>query len=276
MSSLVGMLDSRLSSLSIWIGLLIYVLTLLVIVALAYWRKWLTESGLVAAFILGLFILYLGGFSAFIILLFFFIAGSLLGKAVKSMNLVEKKGDRRDCFQVLANGVPALIGLILYHYSGYPIAGLIAFSSALSEALADTSSGDIGRLSDKAPVSIIAFTPVPKGISGGVTVLGFLGGLVAAFLVALIHIGTYPYSMLSSFFLVSGCGFLGSILDSILGATIQVHYRDKSGKLTEKSEIDGVKLERVRGIPFVDNDMVTFISGLFSMTLAFMLSIVIL
>ncbi len=275
MSSLMGILDSKVTLLPIWAIILIYVAVLLVMVGVAFWRKWLTVSGLCAAFIVGLFILYLGGFSAFIILLFFFVAGSLIGKVARSYNSVEKKSDKRDCFQVLANSIPALVGLMLFRYSSYQMAGLVAFSSSLAEALADTWSGDIGRLSGKDPVSIITFTKVPKGISGGVTLLGFAGGFIASFLVALLFIGTYGL-WLSGFMIVIGTGFLGSVLDSILGATVQVHYRDKQGRLTEKSVLDGEKLERARGVPFIDNDFVNLISGLFSLTLSFLLSIILL
>lgn len=273
MSSLVGFLDYKMLSLPVWSVILIYIAVLSLMVAIASWKKWLTLSGNIAAFLLGLFILYLGGFSAFLVLLFFFIAGSLMGKVVKSFNLLEKKGDRRDCFQVLANGIPALIALLLYHFTPYKDAGLIAFASALSEALADTWAGDIGRLSTKDPVSIITFTKVPKGISGGVTMLGFIGSFVASFLIALMYIGTYSMNMIG-FMIVLVFGFVGAIVDSVLGATIQVHYRDSDGHLTEKSEKDGKKLERARGIPFIDNDGVNFISGLFSASLGFAFALI--
>lgn len=275
MSSLTGILDMKIEAIAGWAQLLIYVAILIFMVAIAFWRKWLTRSGLGAAFFVGLFTLYLGGFSAFSILLFFFISGSLLAKVVKKDNPLEKKSNKRDAFQVLANSLPALIALLLYRYSGHPIASIVAFSSSLSEALADTWSGDIGRLSNKDTVSIITFTKVPKGISGGVTPLGFLAGFIASMLVALLHIGTFGYHLYSSFITVLFTGFLGSVLDSILGATVQVHYRDKNGCLTEKSESDGEKLERVRGIPFIDNDVVNLISGLFSMTLSFSLGVLV-
>lgn len=275
MSSLVGMLDIRMSELPIWCALLIYIAILAIIVLIANRHRWLTLSGLIASFIIGLFVLYLGGFSAFIILLFFFIGGSLSGKISRSANQYEKKGDKRDSMQVLANSIPALVFLLLSNFGNYRVAGLVAYSSAIAEALADTFSGDIGRLSQEDPVSIITFTKVPKGISGGVTLLGFSGGLAASFLVALLHIGTYPYELSRSFVIIAGTGFLGSFIDSVLGATLQVQYRKEDGTLTEKSEIDGKKLERARGIPFIDNDAVNFISGLMAAVLAFVIAIAI-
>ena len=268
MFSLVEILDLKIAFLPFWVSLVIYLSVLAVIVAISLWRKWVTVSGAIAAFVLGLFILYIGGFTAFIILLFFFVAGSLMGKVSKSFNLLEKKGDKRDVFQVLANGLPALIALLIFKFSSHKAAALVAYSASLAEALADTWAGDIGRLSRKDPVSIITRTKVPKGISGGVTSLGFMGAMLASLLIAMLYVGCVDFNLVGGAFVIVW-GFLGSVFDSILGATIQVQYRDGNGKLTEKGELDGKKLERVRGIPFVDNDMVNLLSGLFSMSFAY-------
>lgn len=268
MFSIVEILDLKIALLPFWVSLMIYLSVLSVIVAISLWRKWVTVSGAVAAFILGLFVLYIGGFTAFIILLFFFVAGSLMGKVCKSFNPFEKKSGKRDMFQVMANGLPALIGLLIFKFSSHQAAALVAYSSALAEALADTWAGDFGCLSRKDPVSIITRTKVPKGISGGVTALGFMGALIASMLIAMLYVGYVQFDFIGGVIVVV-CGFLGAVVDSILGATIQVQYRDARGSLTEKGEVDGKKLERVRGIPFIDNDMVNFLSGLFAMSISY-------
>ncbi len=58
-------------------------------------------------------------------------------------------------------------------------------------------------------------------------------------------------------------GFTGSVIDSFLGATVQVAYRENtSGKITEKAGRGNFHSRHslVKGIPFVDNDMVNFMS----------------
>lgn len=268
MSSLVFLLDQKLDSLGL-VKYLIYAAILALMAIVARKKRWLTMSGIVAAVISGAVIFYINGFSAFVILLFFFLAGTMLSKAMKREIRSEKKGSERDMMQVFANCIPALIAMFLYKLTPYKTAALIAYSSAIAEALADTWAGDFGMLSDKDPLSIVTFTKVPKGISGGVTILGFMGSLLGSSLIAMLHEGTYNPSF-ESFFIIAISGFLGAVLDSFLGATVQVHYRDGEGFLTEKDG-DG-KFERARGVPFIDNDIVNLISGLFSMSFSFLMA----
>ena len=271
METLTGKLDKYMAFLSPWILLLIYVLILSLMAFVSYKKKWLTFSGTLAAFVLGLVVLWMGGFSAFLVFLFFFISSSLISRATAFVNKREKKGNSRDMIQVLANGLPAVISLLFVRLSSLYIPALAAFSAAVSEATADTWSGSFGVMSHKDPVSIVTFTKVPRGISGGVTVLGFLGGFSASLLVASLAMGVFGFSW-GIGCIVAGSGFLGSVMDSLLGAVVQVQYRAKDGSLTEKEEENGERNERVRGIPGFDNDVVNFVSGLLSAFLAMALS----
>lgn len=271
MSSLVVRLDGSIALLPFWNIFLIYLSVLLVVVFLAIWRKWLTTSGLVGAFVLGFIVLYLGGFSSFLILLFFFLSSSLLSKLKRAVNKKEKKGNKRDLEQVLANGIPCLIGLFLTRRTLFLRIGLIGFSSSLAEATSDTWSSVFGIMSKKEPVSIVTFTKVPRGLSGGVTVLGLLCGLLGSFLVASLHSLIFT-SSIQDILIIASSGFLGSIIDSFLGATVQEHFRDSNGLLTEKEEDGGIRYERVRGIPGFNNDSVNFCSGILSLSLSLLLS----
>lgn len=268
MSSLVSLLDNKIDGIG-FAKYFIYAAIIVILAIVARKKRWLTPSGTAAACVSGFAILYINGFSSFIILLFFFLSGTMLSKVIRHEIKSEKKGSERDMMQVLANCLPALIALFIYKLTPYKTAALVAYAAAIAEALADTWAGDFGMLSDKDPLSIVTFTKVPKGISGGVTMLGFMGALFGSSLIALLYEGTFNPTF-QSFFIITISGFLGSVLDSFLGATIQVHYRDKEGFLTEKDG-DG-EYERARGIPFVDNDMVNLISGMFSMSLSFFIA----
>ncbi len=270
MSSLVALLDRQVDALGP-LRYLVYAFLILVMILISKRKRFLTTSGLIAAAICGFMNLYIGGFSSFVILLFFFLAGSVLSKAMKREIKSEKKGCERDATQVLANCIASLFALFLYKLTPYKEAALIAYASSLAEALSDTFSGDFGMLSDRDPVSIVTFTKVPKGISGGVTMLGFMGGLLGSFLIALLYEGTYQPSFFS-LFLITISGFLGSVLDSLLGAVLQVHYRDRDGLLTEKDHDENGPFERARGVPFIDNDMVNFLSSLFSFSISFFIA----
>lgn len=271
MQTLTGRLDRYLTLLPLWALLLIYLAVLSLIALFAYKKKWLTLSGAASAIVLGLIVLWMGGVSAFIIFLFFFVSSSLVSKMSKFVNRSEKKGSQRDIVQVLANGLPAVLAIMLIRVPSLSLASLAAFSAANAEAAADTWSGSFGVMSKKDPVSIITFTKVPRGISGGVTALGFLGGFSASLLVAVLSIGVFGHS-LGIACIIAGSGFLGSVIDSVLGAVVQVQYRAKDGSLTEKDEENGEKNERVRGIPGFDNDAVNFTSGILAASLAMLLT----
>ena len=271
MQTLTGRLDRYLTLLPLWALLLIYLAVLSLIALFAYKKKWLTLSGAASAIVLGLIVLWMGGVSAFIIFLFFFVSSSLVSKVSKFVNRSEKKGSQRDIVQVLANGLPAVLAIMLIRVPSLYLASLAAFSAANAEAAADTWSGSFGVMSKKDPVSIITFTKVPRGISGGVTALGFLGGFSASLLVAVLSIGVFGHS-LGIACIIAGSGFLGSVIDSVLGAVVQVQYRAKDGSLTEKDEENGEKSERVRGIPGFDNDAVNFTSGILAASLAMLLT----
>ena len=267
MLSITGYLDSLIDLLNFYLRFLIYSALLFIMIFFAKKKRLLTLDGTITALALGYGFLYLGGLSAYLMLLFFFLTASLLSKAIGGHNKIEEKGSERDLYQVLANGGPAFLFLLLSALTQNSIIFLVGFASALAEAEADTFAGDIGYLSHKDPVSIITFTKVPKGLSGGVTMLGFLGAFLGAILIAMLFVGTY-YLSLPAFFIIIISGFFGALFDSVLGATIQVHYRDESGKLTEhKYGKDGLINERVRGIPIINNDAVNALSGLFAATL---------
>ena len=148
----------------------------------------------------------------------------------------------------------------------YSSAFLGAFAAAIAEAEADTAASSIGMLSARPPVSIVTFTPVPPGLSGGVTALGIVSSLAFSSLIAVLYMGTFG-CVIPELLTIAAAGFLGSLFDSFLGATVQVHYRKEDGTLTEKSLDSGKALERARGIPFLDNDIVNLLSGLFSAAL---------
>ena len=272
MQSLTSYLDGYLSAIPYLWRIAVILLVLGAAAAFSLYKRLLTKGGKAAAFLLGFAVLYISGISGFLIFLFFFISSSMLGVLIRHDRGIEKKSGARDHVQVLANGFPAVFFLLLYRFAGSN-ALLAAFSASVAEATADTWGGEIGRLSRRDPLSIITLTRVPKGLSGGVTALGFAASAAGALLIALLHYASFSASVLQMLS-VAGCGFLGSVLDSFLGASVQVQYRTGDGALTEMSEEDGRKLERARGVPFIDNDMVNFISGMVSGGLAIAFSLV--
>lgn len=273
-------IDSRYIALPFYLRVAI-MLAVIALIGIASWKtRQLTLSGLAAACIMGGATIFLGGFTALLFYMFFFISAALIGKASKKIRGIEKiqrKGGRRDAMQVLANGGAALLALVLYYFSKESLF-LMVFAASLSEAAADTWSGDIGVLSKQEPVSIITMKRVPRGLSGGVSLLGTSAGLLCSVLFGLLYLGNYPSATLSLAAICAAASFAGCLIDSFLGGSVQAHYYDeKSDMLTEHPvSKDGRKLPLARGIRFFDNDMVNLTSNIVTFLLAWGMSYMVL
>jgi uncharacterized protein (TIGR00297 family) len=249
----------------------------------SYFTKQLTFGGAVASLLVGFGTTWVLGFGALGCLMLFFLAAGVLGPIgrnhkAKEASKIQKKGGCRDSLQVFANGGMALFCALLYAFSP-SIISLVMFGAAISEAASDTFAGEVGILSKSKPVSIMSGKPMTPGLSGAVSPLGNVAGLLGAFLIALCWLGNFlpvtGKNIAYASVIILG-GFAGCLLDSVLGATVQAHYFDeKSDLLTEHRYLHGKQLPLARGIRWVDNDMVNLMSNIFGSLLAGALALVI-
>jgi uncharacterized protein (TIGR00297 family) len=241
------------------------------LLCLLAWRlKWLSVSGALSAIVVGATVLQFSHWGGWLLLLMFFFTSTVLGKIARPIAAlvdsgIQKKGGCRDWAQVMANGGLAALAAFYYGVGGGQMA-LVMLGSALAASTADTWSGEVGIMSHKPPVSIRTFRPVPPGLSGGITWLGTLSGLLGSVLIAVAWYGAFAihadgsWELLAS--IVTVAGFCGTLVDSYLGATLQGHYWDPQRKqITEHAVRDGVKLELCRGIRWIDNDVVNLLSN---------------
>jgi len=119
---------------------LVIALSLLMIGGGAYAAKQLKLSGVAAAVVIGAVSMYVYGFTALFTFLFFFLSAAIIGKLSKRIRGIEEiraKGGKRDGMQVIANGGPAALALLLYALSSSEIF-LMVFASCIAEACSDT------------------------------------------------------------------------------------------------------------------------------------------
>jgi uncharacterized protein (TIGR00297 family) len=227
----------------------------------AYKLKSLSISGGYGAFLLGVFMFGTGNWDTMLPLIGFFVLSSLLSKlsSKKDLNSISSKGSQRDIIQVYANGGIPLVFAILWYTSNFSSGWLYgAFLASLAAATADTWETEIGSFSKKLPVNILTLKRVTKGYSGGISLIGTLGGLIGATTIALIAHFTSSVTLdQATLGLIIGSGFLGSIVDSILGAGLQTKYVCvKCDSPTEKLIHCDYETQRVSGLSWLDNDWV--------------------
>ena len=217
----------------------------------AYWRRALTRDGAVAAAVMGGLVFGRARWRGAAALLAFFVSSSALSRFrerhQQSGLLGQAKGARRDAWQVLANGGAATLALVAGSEGG--------FVSGLAAAGADTWATEIGMLAGHSPRLITSWRPVEPGTSGGVTLPGLAASVGGAACVGLAWwFATRDGHNLRMAVLA---GTLGSVADSLLGATVQALYRcAQCGSLTERGTHCDQPTMLVRGYAWINNDTV--------------------
>ena len=239
---------------------------------IAYRRKSLDKSGVLGSIVCGTSIVGMGGWSWGLCLVYFFVSSSLLSSfrvSEKAIVASDKfsKGSRRDLSQVVANGGLATFFALCFGFSrteGRRRRAKSGFIGALATATADTWATELGTLSPTAPLLITNGKPVAPGTSGGITPLGTaasaLGASSMGFLFWAVEglCSSFAHTPLLALF----SGMAGSCIDSVLGATLQVMYTCPTCKTETEQHIHhcGTHTEFLRGISWMNNDVVNFIA----------------
>lgn len=248
-------------------------------------KKSLDHSGALGGLVVG-FILTIANFSFFTSLLMFFLSSSKLtkwkGEVKKRLDSEYKEGGQRNWIQVFCNGaVPTELALLYMIENGpgeipidfakQPTASWMCLSllAALACSAGDTWASEVGPiLSKSSPRLITTWEKVPVGTNGGVTVVGLasslLGGTfvgLAYFLTQLVFVSDLDISAPQWPIIVFGAlaGFLGSVVDSYLGATMQFSGLDESTGLVVSSPAEETK--HIAGKPILDNNAVNLFSS---------------
>ncbi len=255
-----------------------------IIALLARRRRSLSRSGTVGTVAVGATIFGMGGWSWGLSLIYFFVSSTLFShyrEREKARTAADKfsKGSERDIGQVAANGGLATLLALAYGLTGSSSHGRLfraAFTGALATATADTWATELGVLSKQDPRLITSGKRVSPGTSGGITLLGTATSALGAFSLGMVFwsLQRFPKSLVSLPFVALLSGLAGSFFDSLLGATIQaMYYCPVCEKETERRVHScGAKTTPLRGVPWMDNDVVNFAATVFGGMVALVLS----
>lgn len=235
------------------------------VAGLAWRTRSLSPSGAVTALLVGTVALSATWGLGSYLVVWFALASVLsrIGRARKAERVrgIVEKGDRRDAWQVLANGAVfavASIGAIAWPDARAML--MTAAAAALAAAGADTWATEIGTLVGGAPWSLRLRKRVPPGTSGALTWAGSLGSLVGAATLALIASALHviPMSLVPA---VAAGGLAGAFADSAIGAWWQARrWCPRCMLETEQLGHDcGTRTIPHGGIGRLDNDLVNLL-----------------
>ncbi|XP_071737237.1 protein PGR [Rutidosis leptorrhynchoides] len=250
----------------------------------SYRKKSLDVSGALAGFFVMAVHLSVNYRFGAMLLAFFFTSSKLtkMGEDRKrSIDADFKAGGQRNWIQVFSNSGIATVLVIAYwklkasqdtcldskesRIITCLVGGLIGHYSCSN---GDTWSSELGVLSDDQPRLITNFKHVRRGTNGGVTKAGLQAAAAAGAVIGLAFVipGLFTKSCTSDTFLkqllvvpVSAvAGLAGSLIDSILGATLQFSgFCSVRNKVVSKP---GPTVKKISGLSILDNNGVNVVS----------------
>jgi uncharacterized protein (TIGR00297 family) len=247
-------------------------------------KQSLDITGAISAFCVGT-ISMICGYRFGILLLGFYFSGSKLTTYQEckkvTMDGSVKKGGQRSARQVLACSLLGCSVCSIYLILIGDDAPLDGTSKPWATFLwgcyighyaccaADTWASELGILSKKPPRLITTWAVVPPGTNGGVSVLGTVASAAGGFFIGLLFYvsglvlcpsGVVPQWPVLVFGIVSG--LIGSILDSIVGATLQVTWFDTStNKISPRPPARTTAVfQHICGLDVLTNEQVNLVS----------------
>ena len=109
-----------------------------------------------------------------------------------------------------------------------------------------------------------------KGVSGAVTLFGIVSSLFGSLIIAVLYLLFNVNTSILTIVIISVFGFVGALIDSILGQLFQVlYYDDNLNTFSEKKYSDNMENRRIKGYSIITNDIVNIVAPLLSVLLYF-------
>lgn len=244
-----------------------------------YSRRSLDASGFAAAVCVGTVTFWAHTSFGMLLIAFFFTSSRATRVSAGKKKRLDKEyreGGLRNWVQVLANsggGAAAAVAFRLSSPAGTPPFPLGSggapanfFAAAVLGHYAccngDTWASELGILDPREPWLVTTLRRVPPGTNGGVSLYGTLASIAAGLVIGATAYLCDPSESKGFAPLVVGtaAGFAGSVIDSLLGATLQFSGFDTEARVVVNSPGRGVR--PITGRNFLDNHQVNLVSSL--------------
>ncbi|MCB9349500.1 MAG: DUF92 domain-containing protein [Lewinellaceae bacterium] len=193
----------------------------------------LDYRGAVAGYLASLSVFLGGGLPILILLGVFFVTGSfataLNTRKKAALGVAQENKGRRSVANVLANGgVAAVIGLVSWGWPEQSHCLQYMMAASLASATSDTLSSEMGNIYGSSYWRILSFQPGVRGEDGVISPEGTAFGLLGSVIIAIV------FALMSGWgamvFGIGAAGFMGNLVDSILGGSLQQRgYLDNHG-----------------------------------------------
>ncbi|KAF7332057.1 Integral membrane family protein [Mycena kentingensis (nom. inval.)] len=138
--------------------------------------------------------------------------------------------------------------------------------------LGDTLASELGIVSSSTPRLIFSWKPVPPGTNGAISLGGTLSSLIGGLIMGLVlticlvaenNACRIVWRTIGPELLLWGAfgGVVGSGIDSILGATIQLTRYDEERKLVVEDHAQGKRFRVVSGLDLLTNNQVNVVAS---------------
>ena len=193
----------------------------LVLAVLAILAQGVTVSGAVWGTVLGTLLYALSGWQGFLLLLVFFVLGTLVTKVgyarKAALGIAQERGGRRGARHAFANAGAGVLFAGLAACTTTPEAFTLALVAAFATALSDTTASEIGQAYGRTPYLVTTFRRVSPGTDGAVSLEGTLAGVAASALVSMVAWSVGLVSATGAAIVVAAA-LAGTTLESYVGA----------------------------------------------------------
>jgi uncharacterized protein (TIGR00297 family) len=210
--------------------------TVLLILALVLPRKLLTTAGIWHGWLLGMLVWGTLGWQGYIVVLFYFLVGSLVTKIgiaqKEAAGIAEKRSGARGPENVWGSaltGAICAVGTLMiplvYPFNDNAIIALLwmGYVASFSTKLSDTCASEVGKAYGKSTFLITTLQPVARGTEGAISLEGTIAGIFGSLAIALVGWSVGLIDLWGAIWSVIAA-FIATNLESVIGATLQNKY----------------------------------------------------
>lgn len=201
-----------------------------VLLAIAFFapKKLLTPAGIFHAWFLGVLIWGTLGWQGYVVVMFYFLAGSAVTRIgmeqKEAAGIAEKRSGARGPENVWGSALTgALCAVGILVFPKFAPLLLLGYVASFATKLADTCGSEVGKAYGKQTFLITTLQPVARGTEGAVSLEGTLAGVVGSIAIAVVAWSVGVIDLTGIAFCVSAA-FIGTNLESVIGATLQSKF----------------------------------------------------